>query len=91
MTKAIINLIKKHNNDRAELAAYNKGIKFLSMKLKDGENFIKCCDGNVLTKYEVRCKFKPANKWDNNVVIYQFNMYSNGDHGFYFDGTAFER
>lgn len=87
MKNEIMNLLKKHNKESEYLAKYNKGIKFLSMEQKDEP--IECCDGTILTKYELKCSFKPEQKYDNNIVKYQFNFYSNGDHGFYFDGTEY--
>ena len=38
----------------------------------------------------VKCSFKPANKYDNNVVLYEVVLYSNGEMSVYFDGTAYK-
>lgn len=95
MQKAIFNEIKKHNAER-DMAEYNKGIKFYSMKLyeKNGlEPFTICHDGTGLTRYEVACEYKAedAVKGIIDLVVYQVNIYSNGEVGVYFDGTYWDR
>ena len=91
-TKSIIKAVKEHNAEREGLTEYNKGIKFLSMTPynKPGyENFVICHDGESLTRFELKCSFKPEHKYDNNIVKYQVNVYSGGTIVFYFDGTEY--
>ena len=99
LQKIIFNEIKRHNANDDYLLRYNRGIKFLSIgryihkgyneymltgfKTDDGENV-------SMAKYEVKCLFKPEHKGDNNVVKYMFNLYSDGTHGIYFDGTEYK-
>ena len=91
-TKAIIKEVKAHNIESDELKEFNKGIKFVSMTPynKEGyENYVMCSNGVSLTRYELKCQFKPEHKFDNNIVKYQVNVYSDGTVGFYFDGTEY--
>ena len=100
MQKAIMTAIKKNNSER-ELEWFNKGIKFMSMGryIKEGyqEHVITGFNNTVngeyasLTRYEVKCTFKPADKWEDNIVKYQVNIYSDGTMGIYFDGTEWKK
>ena len=94
LQKAIFAEIKAHNADRAEdLGRFNTGIKFESMTRynKPGyQDFVVCYSGETLTRYEVKCRFK-APKYENNIVKYMVNVYSDGTTGIYFDGTEYER
>ena len=93
LQKAIMTEIKAHIKDRFDtLGEYGKAIKFHSMGRYDGiegDDFAICFDGNSMVSYKVECTFKPAKKWDNNLVIFKVNLYSNGDMGIYFDGTSY--
>lgn len=37
----------------------------------------------------VKCKFKPVNEFDDNVVKYEVDLFSNGEITIYFDGTEY--
>lgn len=88
--KAIIQEIKENNANSDYLNKYNRGLKFEKMNAykKNGLNtYTVCSSGECLVRYEVICKFKPETKWDNDIVIYQVNVYSDGTMSVYFDGT----
>lgn len=92
LQSAILAEIKIHNCDREYLTQFNKSIRFLSMGryIKEGyKEFAVCYGGYTMTKYLVKCSFKPKNKYDDNVVKYMVNIYSDGTMGIYFDGTEF--
>lgn len=91
MQDAIVKMVRAHNKER-DLERFNKGLKFHSMNLynKEGyENVVVCHSGVTMTRYELKLRFK-AGKYEDNIVKYMFNMYSNGECGFYFDGTEYE-
>lgn len=87
--KAIFTEIKTHNANYDYLSEYNKGIKFVSMGRYNRDEFTVCSDGNTMVKYLIKCRFK-APKYENNVVIYMVNIYSDGSMGIYFDGTEYQ-
>lgn len=92
MDKMLTALVKEHNKEY-DLEKYNKAIKFFSMSLYNHEgydNYTMCSDGTWLTRYEVKFTFKADDKWDDNIVKYQVNIYSNGKIHFYFDGTEWK-
>ena len=91
ITKAIFTEIKKHNEKDEYLNQYNKGIKFESMGRYHRDEFTICYDDESLVRYEVKCRFKPAIKYDNNVVKYMVCLYSDGGMGIYFDGTEYAK
>ena len=91
MKNAILKAIKA-NNVKYENESFNKGIKLENLEPynKPGyENFTVCYDGNTLTRFKATCIFK-ARKYENNVVFYQVNVYSNGAIEVYFDGTSYK-
>ncbi len=90
LQKFITSEVKAHNKER-ELEQFNKGLKFLSMEMynKEGyENFVLCSSGHTMARYEVKFTFT-AKKYENNVVKYMVNIYSDGSMGIYFDGTEY--
>lgn len=91
LQKAIFSEIKKHINEADYLMEYSKGIKFESMDRyqKEGyEEYVICSGGVSLTRYEVKCRFK-ALKYEDNIVVFMVNVYSDGEIGIYFDGTEY--
>lgn len=93
LQSAILAEIKIHNCDDEYLAQFNRNIKFLSMEryIKDGyDEYTICYNGDSMAKYLVKCSFKPAEKYGNNVVKYMVNIYSDGSVGIYFDGTEYK-
>ena len=85
----LVKAVKKHQSESEYLTQFNKSVKFRSMEAIENGT-VKCWDGTILTKYKVSFTFKPEHKYDNNIVWYQFNQYSNGDYGFYYDGTSYD-
>ena len=104
MAKAIMAEIKETNANADYLVCYNKGIKLISIdqNTKHGENLFTTHHNewdeekkeynridDIGMKLEVKCKFKPADKWENNIVIYEVVLYSDGSIRIFFDGTEY--
>lgn len=88
--KAILADIKAHCTECDYCGKFNKGLRFLSMRPYTKTNsFTVMSDGTELIKYEVKCKFSAA-KYENNVVVFMVNLYSDGTTGIYFDGTEYQ-
>ncbi len=93
MQEMLTKAAKAHNKEFEYLERFNRGLRFKSMTLynkKGYENIVECSDGVTLVRYELKFYFKADDKYDNNIVKYMFNMYSDGTCGFYFDGTEWE-
>lgn len=96
--EAIMKAIKQHNNNE-RLIKFNKCIRFESMGRyihKGYEEYVitgykdKSGKENIsLTRYEVKCSFKPEKKYDDNIVKYEVIIYSDGTIGVLYDGTSF--
>ena len=93
LQKAIMATIKADNAKYDFLNRYNAGIRFHSMgrcKKAGVDEFTICHNGESLTRYQVKCKFRPAVKYDKNTVLYQVNVYSSGTIEVFYDGTSYE-
>lgn len=88
LQKAIFNAIKEHTtNPDNNYLMKNKPIEFISMSEGAREN-IRCYNGITLTHYTVKTRHK-AEKYEDNITIWDICIYSNGDCGIYFDGTSY--
>lgn len=57
---------------------------------KDKDDWEKCNKvDDAFLRLTVKCSFKPEHKYDNNVVIYEVMLISNGEICIYFDGTEY--
>ena len=100
--KAIMADIKAHiledvandtkGNQESYFAQFLKGFKFYNMEhMSDynGDLATKCYpDGKILIRYRVRTFFKAA-KYEDNVALWQINLYSDGTTSIYFDGAEY--
>ena len=88
LQKAIMNLIKEHTtNPEKTFLQTVKPVEFISMS--QGERgVIKCANGITATHYTVKTRHK-AKKYEDNIAIWDFVVYSNGDCGIYFDGLSY--
>ena len=100
--KAIMADIKAHiledvandtkGNQESYFAQFLKGFKFYNMEHMpdyNGDLATKCYPNEkILIRYRVRTFFKAA-KYENNVALWQINLYSDGTTSIYFDGTEY--
>lgn len=97
LQSALLTEIKLHNVDR-NMPEFNKSIKFLEMGLYSNYNpycadVVENCynDPNLmLTRYYVKISFKPKHKYDDNIAVYQVNVYSDGHVMIYFHNTTYK-
>lgn len=103
---AIMTAIKEHIKSRTndpgcnDWEAFLKGMKFVNMTYDHERGAQTMCafqateehpeyDDMSLSRYTVKTRFKAA-KYENNVAVWQVNIYSNGDIAIYFDGTTYD-
>ena len=96
--KALFEEIKAHikhdiEGDPVNYAGFEQylnGIKFESMTYDHNrEVFTMCYPGDIsLTRYTVKTRFR-AKKYEDNIAIWQVNVYSDGTVSVYFDGTKY--
>ena len=102
----IVKAVKAHNAPDEYLSQFNKGMKLVYIgkyeKMgkatfdthhlrwhEDEKTFEKIEDAAL--RLLVKFSFKPADKYDDkNIVLYEIIIYSCGQLGIYFDGTAYK-
>ena len=58
---------------------------------KDQDDWKTCVKvEDVYMRLEVKCKFRPVEKYENNVVMYEVLVISSGEIVVYFDGTEYQ-
>lgn len=97
--KAILTAIKEHcaNSDKYnDITMYKPVGNYIEMCPSISREFTTKCSSNYkegvpelyMNSYTVYTKCK-AKKYENNIVIWDVKIYSNGDLGIYFDGTKY--
>lgn len=101
----LVKAVKAHNAPDEYLSQFNRNMKIVSIDKyekmggatfdtfhmrwhEDSKEYEKVEDAAL--RLLVKFSFKPANKYDNNIVLYEVIIYSCGQLGIYFEGTDYK-
>ena len=106
LSDAIFKAIKAHNEKHEYLVEINRGIKPWSMSEYKGniskqfgntahfiynEDYSKCTEiPDTYMNIHFEVKFRPEDKYEDNIAIYQVCIISSGEMSIYYDGSRYE-